>query len=83
MRRAEQVELWRRKVKEVSDPWYAKADTTLRPENIDTQLVGHHLSVPFEHGVRTYVFSGQKNRDRFVNKYRPFGAKACGDPLKD
>lgn len=64
------------------EPHFAKADTLLRPEHIDTDLVGHHLSTPFEKGTRTYAFNGQANRDRFVNKYRGFGAKPRGNPVK-
>ena len=82
-RRQDQVDLWRRKVGEMSEPHFATADTLLRPENVDVSLVGHHLSIPFEKGVRTYAFTGQANRDRcFVNKYRGFGARPCGNPVK-
>lgn len=63
-------------------PHYARANTTLRPQDIDINQTGHHSSLCFEHGVRTYIFEGQKNRDRFVNLYRPHSAQACGDPLK-
>jgi hypothetical protein len=73
---------WRKDVGEMSDPHFAKADTLLRPEQIDISLVGNHLSIPFERGIRTYAFEGQANRDRFVNKYRGFGAKPCGNPVK-
>jgi hypothetical protein len=79
--------MWQAKVTQhFSDPHYATVPTTtgLKPPNINTSIVGEHVSVVFVPGsqVRTYVFEGQKNRDRFVNLYRPFGAQACGDPLK-
>ena len=62
------------------EPHFASAETTLKPQNIDTSIVGEHVSVPFVRGTRHYLFEGQKNRDRFVNLYRPFGAKPCKDP---
>lgn len=66
------------------EPHYAVANTTLKPELIDTSIVGEHVSVVFVRGsgIRTYAFEGQKNRDRFVNLYRPHGAKPCGDPMR-
>jgi hypothetical protein len=75
---------WEAKMHGFIHPHYATCPTTLRPENINTSLVGEHVSVVFIQGsgVRTYAFEGQKNRDRFVNLYRPHGAKPCGDPLK-
>lgn len=78
---------WQAKIAQsFSDPHYALAPTTqgLKPQNINTSLVGEHVSVVFVEGshVRHYAFEGQKNRDRFVNLYRQFGAKPCGDPLK-
>lgn len=78
---------WQAKIAQsFSDPHYASCPTGqgLRPENINTDLVGEHVSVVFIHGsgIRHYAFEGQKNRDRFVNLYRQFGAKPCGDPLK-
>lgn len=83
--------MWRRRwqakiAQSFSDPHYATAPTTtgLKPQNIDTSIVGEHVSVVFMQGsgVRHYAFEGQKNRDRFVNLYRQFGVKPCGDPLK-
>jgi hypothetical protein len=78
---------WQAKIAQsFADPHYATAPTGqgLRPENIDTSIVGEHVSVVFIQGsgIRHYAFEGQKNRDRFVNLYRQFGAKPCGDPLK-
>lgn len=78
---------WQAKVTQsFREPHYATApvDQGLRPENIDTSIVGEHISVVFIRGsgVRHYAFEGQKNRDRFVNLYRQFGVKPCGDPLK-
>lgn len=76
---------WQAKIAQsFRDPHYATCPTTLKPERIDTSIVGEHVSVVFIHGsgLRHYAFEGQKNRDRFVNLYRPHGAKPCGDPLK-
>lgn len=78
---------WQAKIAQTfRDPHYATAPTTqgLKPQNINTSLVGEHVSVVFVEGshLRTYAFEGQKNRDRFINLYRQFGAKPCGDPLK-
>lgn len=78
---------WRAKIAQTfQDPHYATCPTSqgLKPENINTSLVGEHVSHVLDpgSGVRTYAFEGQKNRDRFINLYRPFGAKPCGDPLK-
>lgn len=68
------------------DPHYATAPTTtgLKPQNINTSIVGEHVSVVFDASsqLRHYAFEGQANRDRFVNLYRQFGVKPCGDPLK-
>jgi hypothetical protein len=79
---------WQAKIAQsFSDPYYATVPTTtgLKPQNINTELVGEHVSVVFVQGsgVRTYAFEGQKNRDRFINLYRQFGARPCGDPLKE
>ena len=60
--------------------WFAVCGTGLKPEKVDIELVGHHVSIGFEPGLRSYAFASQKYRDRFVNKYRPFGARPCGDP---
>lgn len=75
-------EAFRRAAAKYSAPHYALANTTLRPESIDVLKVGHHSSIVFERGTRALIFEGQKNRDRFVNYYRPHGARPCGDPLK-
>lgn len=63
-------------------PHFATASTMLKPQNIKTEIVGHHSSVVFQPGVRHYIFEGQKNRDRFINLYRQWEAKPCGDPFK-
>ena len=75
-------EAFRRAAAKYSSPHYALSNTTLRPETIDVTKVGHHSSIVFERGTRTLIFEGQKNRDRFTNLYRGFGARPCGDPLK-
>lgn len=80
---AERDLLWRKKRDGMIDPHFAKTLTSLSPERVDPERFGHHVSVVFERGVRTFIFSGQQNRDRFVNQFRPFGAKPCGDPLKE
>lgn len=68
------------------DPHYATVPTDggLKPQNVNTSIVGEHVSVVFDPSsrVRHYAFEGQANRDRFINLYRQFGAKPCGDPLK-
>ena len=76
---SERRRFWREKTSGLK--FYATARSTLRPEKVDIDLCGHHVSIPFENGVRTYAFATQKFRDRFVNKYRPHDAKPCGDPL--
>lgn len=80
---------WQAKIAQTfSDPHYAVCPTSahggIKPEKIDASVVGEHVSVVFIHGsgVRTYAFEGQKNRDRFVNLYRQYGARPVGDPLK-
>jgi len=73
-------EAWRAQRKKFFEPHFASAGTTLRPQDIDTSKVGDHTSVVFNPGTRHYIFSGQKNRDRFINLYRAHGAKPCKDP---
>jgi hypothetical protein len=78
---------WQAKVAQAfKDPHYATAPTNsgLKPQNINTSIVGEHISVVFiaSSQLRHYAFEGQANRDRFVNLYRQFGVKPCGDPLK-
>lgn len=72
--------MWREKVSKMADPRFAITATTLKPEHVDTNLVGHHFSMGFKPGTRTYAFEGQVNRDRFVNRYRPHGASPCKNP---
>lgn len=72
--------VWRAQRSKFSEPHFAVAETTLRPQDIDIALVGHHTSVVFNRGTRHYIFHGQKNRDRFINRYRAHGAKPCKDP---
>ena len=74
----ERVKWFREMVKDMQ--WFAVASTALRPEHVDLELCGHHVSIGFEPGLRSYAFATQKFRDRFVNKYRQFGARPCGDP---
>lgn len=67
------------------DPHYATCPNEhLKASMVNTSACGEHVSVVIEPGskVRTYVFEGQKNRDRFVNLYRQYGARPIGDPLK-
>lgn len=65
----------------MTDPFFAEAMTSLRCDHVDAELVGHFLSVPSDkEGWRVYAFNTQPNRDRFVNKYRPHGARPCKDP---
>lgn len=73
---------WRARRDKMTSPYFAVADTLLKPQNVQVSQVGHHVSVVFERGsgVRHYMFEGQQNRDRFVNLYRPWGAKPCKDP---
>jgi hypothetical protein len=73
-------EAWRARVAKIESPHFAHSDTTLSPAKVDTKIVGHHVSVVFESGTRHFIFEGQANRDRFVNLYRPWGAKPCKDP---
>lgn len=78
----DQVNLWRQKLKKYQDPHYAQASTPLKQESIDHSAYGPWMSMVFERGTRVYVFEGQANRDRFVNKYRhTHEAKPCKDPL--
>lgn len=81
MGRREMIAAWRKAIVKFKDPHYAVAATTLKPTMIAFDLFGHHISVCFKEGVRTYAFNGQANRDRFVNQYRPHGASPVGDPL--
>jgi hypothetical protein len=74
------VEQWRKKRYE--DAAYAEAPTGNIPQQtIPTDKVGHFMSMVFKKGVRSYMFHGTKNRDRFVNLYRHVGARQVGkDP---
>ena len=72
---------WQEKVGAMSTPFFARADTTLKPIHIDIDHVGHHISVVPEMGTRVYCFATQQFRDRFVVKYRPHNAKPCSDRL--
>lgn len=79
----DQVNLWREKVKRYQTPFYAKTNTLLKQQTIDHSAYGPWMSMAFERGVRTYVFTTQADRDRFVNQYRAtYEARPCGDPLK-
>ena len=71
---------WKNARAKFSDPAFASCGTTLRPEHINVHQCGHHASIVFERGVRHYIFHGRANRDRFVNLYRPHGAKPRKDP---
>lgn len=71
---------WQSRVKLMPDPHFAKAGTTLRSTAVDAS-VGEFISVGIVgSNERVYAFHGQANRDRFVNLYRPHGAKPCKDP---
>lgn len=74
------IRLW--KIKRYADATYATAVSELKPQDVDLRITGDFLSCTFSPGVRTYMFHGQTNRDRFVNHYRGrgFGAKPCKDP---
>lgn len=65
----------------MTSPFFAEAERTLKPEHVDVEHTGYFLSVPSDkQGWRVYAFDTQPNRDRFVNKYRPHGARPCKDP---
>lgn len=71
---------WRWMVKKFDQPHFAYCGSSLRPTDIDTELVGHFASIGFVPGHRFYVFEGQANRDRFLNQYRPHKPQPCKDP---
>lgn len=75
------IRLWTQGRPTYNEPHFASAETTLSPQQVDVEHVGHFMSGVFERGTRVYMFEGQKNRDRFVNKYRQWGARPCKDPL--
>lgn len=79
-RTEDNIRYWREKVSKNPDAHFATAGTTLNPEKVDVDLVGHHLSIPLVRGTRVYMFDNQANRDRFVNYYRPHGARPCPNP---
>lgn len=74
----ERVAWWREKTKGMEH--FAVCSTSLRVTSVDIDHVGHFVSIGFEPGLRSYAFATQQGRDRFVNKYRPHGARPCGDP---
>lgn len=74
----ERVLWWRDKTKGLQ--WFAVCGLGLKVERVDIEHVGHFVSIGFEPGLRAYAFASQRYRDRFVTKYRPFGARPCGDP---
>lgn len=71
------VKIWRERRR---SSYCARASTRLKPEQVDLQLVGHHLSAVFRRGVRTYNFDTEQYRDKFVELYAGFGAEICEDP---
>lgn len=73
--------LWRKKRADYQEPHFAQCDTLLNPSHVDPLSFGQHLSIVIARGVRTYMFEGQKSRDKFVNQYRQWGAKPCKDPV--
>lgn len=75
----ERVKWWREKTKN-SHQHFAVCSTSLKVTAVDIEYVGHFVSIGFEPGLRAYAFISQENRDRFVTKYRPHGARPCGDP---
>lgn len=74
------IRLWREKVPTYKEPHFAKTPVTVKPQNVDVLLFGHHMSCVFSEGVRTWMFNSQMERDRFVNYYRNFNAIPCGNP---
>jgi len=74
-------ETW--KAKRFSDAHFAEAVVDLKPHLVNVELCGDFICAVFKDGVRTFMFHGQTNRDRFVNHYRGrgFGAKPCKDPV--
>lgn len=74
----ERVRWWREKTKGLQ--WFAVASTALKPEKVDIEKCGHHVSIGFEPGLRSYAFASQSYRDTFVKLYRSFGARECGEP---
>jgi hypothetical protein len=81
--RADPIKLWTDKRATIESPAFASASTILRPERIDVELTGHHLSLVMERGRRHYMFQSKNRRDIFVELYAGYGAIACEDPIKD
>lgn len=52
----------------------------VRPQEVDITVVGHHCSIGFDRGIRTYSFHTAEGRDKFIELYRDCGAEACEDP---
>lgn len=80
---AEARDWWRVRVKKTETPFFAKTDSRLPPTSVDMSLPQAKVfSVVLERGDRHYCFDNQKDRDRFLTKYRKvFGAVAVGkDP---
>jgi len=75
----ESIALWKRK--RAKYPFFAQSKTQVKPQGIDPEKFGHHLSCVFDVGVRTWAFETAANRDRFVNQYRGFEARPCKDPF--
>lgn len=74
------IDLWRKRRRSDYCAECPNGALGLRPENVDTSVVGHHLSVVFTRGKRVYNFENEENRDAFVRLYGHLGAKPCEDP---
>ena len=83
-RRQQMLHWWRMKVKTIETPFFACAAVQLSPVTVDeTKKFGPHFSAGFEPGIRTFCFTTQSDRDRFLTYYRRgYGAKPCGNPHK-
>lgn len=68
------------KAKKMRPVFCAEASSKLSPKEVNITEVGHHVSLGFRSGWRTYSFATARHRDRFVELYARYGAKVCADP---
>lgn len=79
--RADSLQLWQSRIASGKYKHFAEAGRTLKPDKVDVEAIGgYFLCLRSGDEVWSYAFADQVVRDRFVNKYRPHGAKPSKDP---
>lgn len=79
--RPDAVQLWTARIASGKYTRFAEAGSTLKPDKVDVEAIGgYFLCLRSTEDTWSYAFENQTVRDRFVNKYRPHGAKPSKDP---